>query len=51
MIHQCMVKRQWEHSSSSLEYDRPQLEQITISSMQSTTNFYIKTMTVGVESN
>ena len=43
MIHQCMLKWQWEHDSSSLEYDRPQLEQTTVSSMYFPVDRWIKT--------
>ena len=44
MSYQWMLKWQWEHVSlPSLEYDRPQFEQITISSMCSPINSLIKT--------
>ena len=50
MIHQCMEKWQWEHDSSSLEYDRPQLEQITVSSMYFPANQWIKTKVFSAKS-
>ena len=43
MINQCMVKWQWVQCSSSLEYDRPQLEQTTVSSMYFPATQWIKT--------
>jgi len=43
MINHCMLKWQWEHDSSSLEYNRPQLEQTTVSSMYFPVDRWIKT--------
>ena len=44
-----MVNLQWEHEScSSVEYDKPQFEQTTISSIHSTKKGQIKTSQISI---